>query len=96
LNFRNYMEDVVREVYAEMIRLNPQYCSCERCKLDTMLIALKHLKGMYAASLEGEIFTKLSRDDRQIRTDALIVLMEAAEQVAKNPNHQSDPTAWNQ
>jgi competence protein ComFB len=89
LNFRNYMEDVVREVYDDMIRINPQFCKCERCKVDTMLIALKQLKGMYAASLEGEIFIKLSRDDRQIRTDALVVLLQSAEQVAKNPNHQT-------
>jgi competence protein ComFB len=89
LNFRNYMEDVVSEVYMEMVRINPQFCSCEQCKVDTMLLALKQLKGMYAASLKGEIFIKLSRDDRQIRTDALVILVQAAEQVAKNPNHQT-------
>ncbi|HEY8464802.1 MAG TPA: late competence development ComFB family protein [Bacillota bacterium] len=87
MNFRNYMEDVVCEVYEEMIRKNPQFCKCERCKIDTLLIALRHLKGMYAVSREGEIFTKLSRDNRQVRTDALITLLQAAEQVAKNPNH---------
>jgi competence protein ComFB len=81
------MEDVVCEVYDEMIRINPQFCTCERCKLDTMLIALKELKGMYAASLEGEIFAELSRDDRQIRTDALVILLQAAERVTNNPNH---------
>ncbi|HYH02777.1 MAG TPA: late competence development ComFB family protein [Bacillota bacterium] len=87
MNFRNYMEDVVREVYQEIIRKNPQFCTCDRCRVDTMLIALRHLKGMYAVSMEGEIFTKLSRDDRQIRADALIILLQAAEQVSKNPNH---------
>ena len=87
MNFRNYMEDVVREVYQEMIRKNPKLCTCDRCRIDTMLIALRHLKGMYAVSMEGEIFTKLSRDDRQIRADALIVLLKAAEQVTNNPNH---------
>jgi competence protein ComFB len=81
------MEDVVREVYDDMIAKNDRFCKCERCRIDTMLIALKRLKGMYAGSLEGEIFTKLSRDDRQVRADALIVLLEAAEQVAKHPNH---------
>jgi competence protein ComFB len=87
LNFRNYMEDVVREVYDDMIAKNPRLCNCERCRIDTMLIALKQLKGMYAGSIEGEIFTKLSRDDRQVRADALIVLMEAAKQVSEKPNH---------
>jgi competence protein ComFB len=81
------MEDVVREVYNEIITKEDRFCKCERCRIDTMLIALKRLKGMYAGSLEGEIFTKLSRDDRQVRADALIVLLEAAEQVSKHPNH---------
>lgn len=87
MNFKNYMEDVVSEVYREFIQRNPNYCSCERCSADTMVIALKQLRGMYAVSQEGEIFTKVSRDDRQVRADAMVVIIEAAERVAKQPNH---------
>lgn len=87
MNFKNYMEDVVYEVYQEFAKNHPEYCSCERCSADTMVIALKKLKGMYAVSQEGEIFTKVSREDRQIQADALIVIIEAAQLVAKQPNH---------
>ncbi|HOJ77941.1 MAG TPA: late competence development ComFB family protein [Bacillota bacterium] len=87
MNFKNYMEDVVLEVYKEFISKNPQYCGCERCSADTMVIALKKLKGLYAVSQEGEIFTKVSCEDRQIRADALIVIIEAATMVSQNPNH---------
>ena len=81
------MEDVVLEVYRDFTSKNPQICSCERCSVDTMVIALKKLRGMYAVSQEGEIFTKVSREDRQIRADALVVIIEAAQIVAKQPNH---------
>lgn len=74
-------------VYEEFKAKYPTYCSCERCKADTIAITLTKLKGRYAVSPEGEIFAKLSRDDRQVRADALMVLMEAAEIVAKQPNH---------
>ena len=54
---------------------------------DTIAIALTKLKGKYAVSPEGEIFAKISRDDRQVRADALIVIIEAIQQVGRQPNH---------
>lgn len=87
LNFKNYMEDVVVDVYKEFQKKYPQYCSCPRCSADTLVLALSKLKGRYAVSPEGEIFARLSREDRQVRADALVMIMEAAEVVAKQPNH---------
>ncbi len=87
MNFKNYMEDVVFEVYEEFIAKHPEYCNCERCRSDVIAIALRKLHGMYAVSREGEIFTKISREDRQIRADALIVIIEAVNRVAQSPNH---------
>lgn len=84
---KNYMEDVVLTVYEDFKRKYPAFCACERCKADTVAIALTKLRGRYAVSPEGEIFAKLSRDDRQVRADALMVLMEAAKIVAQQPNH---------
>lgn len=87
INFKNYMEDVVVDVYKEFKKNYPQYCSCPRCSADTLVLALSNLKGRYAVSPEGEILAKLSREDRQVRADALVMIIEAAEVVAKRPNH---------
>lgn len=87
MNFKNYMEDVVVEVYQDFKKSYSQYCSCDRCSADIMVIALTKLKGKYAVSPTGEIFAKLSREDRQVRADALVVIVEAAELVSNNPNH---------
>lgn len=87
INFKNYMEDVVVDVYREFKKNYPQYCSCPRCSADTLVLALSKLKGRYAVSPEGEIFAKLSREDRQVRADALVMIIESAELVAKQPNH---------
>ncbi len=87
MNFKNYMEDVVVDVYKEFQKNYPQYCSCPRCSADTLVLALSKLKGRYAVSPEGEIFARLSREDRQVRADALVMIIEAAELVTKQPNH---------
>ncbi|MGE5582317.1 MAG: late competence development ComFB family protein [Bacillota bacterium] len=88
MTFKNYMEDVIVEVYNDYKKRHQTYCTCDRCMADTIAIALTKLRGKYAVSPEGEIFAKISRDDRQVRADALVVILEAIEQVGKQPNHQ--------
>ena len=88
MSFKNYMEDVVLEVYQDFLNKHRDFCACERCKVDVITFALNKLKGKYAVSPEGEIFVKLARDDRQVKADALVVIVEAADLVAKNPKHQ--------
>ena len=85
--FKNFMEDVVVDVYEEFKRHYPQFCSCERCAADTVALALSHLHGKYAVSAEGEVFAKVAREDRQIRADVHVALLQAAEVVAQHPNH---------
>ncbi len=87
MRFKNYMEDVVMEVYEEFEKYYPKFCNCERCKTDIIVLALTHLRGKYAASLEGEVLAKVARDDRQVRTDALVALMDAATVVTLHPKH---------
>lgn len=87
MTFKNYMEDVIVDVYDEFKRRYPRYCSCHRCQEDTIALALTNVKGKYAVSLQGEIFANMAREDRQIRADVLRVLLEAAETVSKQPNH---------
>jgi competence protein ComFB len=87
MNYKNYMEDVIVEVLKDFYQQYPEYCCCERCKADTIVIALSNLRGKYAVSPEGEVFARLSRDDRQVRADALRIIIEAAQQVSQNPHH---------
>lgn len=84
---KNYMEDVVMSVYDDYRRRHPEICQCEQCRLDVIALALTRLRGMYAATPEGEILTRVARDDRQVRADALIAVMEASRIVAEKPRH---------
>ncbi|MBA2132011.1 late competence development ComFB family protein [Capillibacterium thermochitinicola] len=84
---KNYMEDVVLEVLEEVLQVNPDFCRCPKCKQDVVLIALSKIKGRYASSPVGEIFARVEQSDRQVRTDALLAVMQALEQVAAYPRH---------
>lgn len=84
---KNYMEDVVAAVYNDYIKGNPEICACEQCRRDVMALALTRLRGMYAGSHEGEVLTMISREDRQVRADAMIVVLEAVNTVAARPYH---------
>ena len=87
MGFKNYMEDVVDKVFDEFLERTPGFCRCDRCRQDVLAIALTNLHGKYATSLEGEIFAKISREDRQVRADALVEIMDAARIVSEHPNH---------
>ena len=84
---KNYMEDVIIEVLDEALQTNPDFCQCQKCKQDVVLIALSKIKGRYASSPVGEIFARVEQSDRQVRTDALLAVMQALQQVAANPRH---------
>lgn len=87
MNFKNYMEDVVVSVYQEFLNSNPDYCRCDLCRADVIALALRQLRGLYAVTDEGEIFVKVSCEDRQIRADVLVVIIDSARKVAQNPRH---------
>ncbi|MGE5551945.1 MAG: late competence development ComFB family protein [Bacteroidota bacterium] len=87
MRLKNYMEDVVVTVYEEFIRQHPEFCHCKQCRLDTIALALTHLRGLYAATEEGDVLTRVAREDRQIRADALVAIIEASRIVASRPQH---------
>lgn len=84
---KNFMEDVVAAVYDEYARQHEDFCHCPQCRMDAMALALTKLRGMYAASREGEILTRITCDSRQIKADALVALMDALQVVADHPKH---------
>ncbi|NLM38025.1 MAG: late competence development ComFB family protein [Firmicutes bacterium] len=84
---KNFREDVVLEALDKALQANPSFCRCQKCRQDVILLALSKIKGRYASSPVGEIFARVEQSDRQVRTDALLAVMQALEQVAVNPRH---------
>lgn len=89
---KNFMEDVILEVFREVVKNHPDFCECEKCKRDVLAIALSKIRGRYAVSPEGEIIARVEQSDRQVRADALLAVMQAVEQVAARPRHAGTST----
>ncbi len=87
MSLKNFMEDVVKEVFQDVKKARSDFCSCDRCREDVIALALTNIKGRYATTPEGEIFARVEQSDRQVRTDALLAVMQAVDVVSKNPKH---------
>lgn len=84
---KNYMEDVVKDILRDLERINAIHCSCERCQSDIIALALSSLRGKYATTPQGEILARVEQSDRQVRTDALLAVMQAIDIVREKPRH---------
>jgi len=65
-------------------------CTCEKCLLDIMAIALNELPPKYVVTRKGEMYTKLWVLRQQLDVDIISALTKAAAAVGKNPRHDSD------
>ncbi len=88
LSMANAMEPIVKTILEELQQTNPLKCACNRCKLDTIVIALNHLQPKYVTSLAGEIYIKTLLLNNQLRSDVVRELTKAAELVGQNPRHE--------
>ncbi|HHW14369.1 MAG TPA: late competence development ComFB family protein [Firmicutes bacterium] len=91
MELRNYMEDVVKQVFEEYLERDPDFCRCERCRRDTIVLTLNQLRGKYVGSQEGEIRAAVEAADRQAKADAMLALVAAARQVKAHPHHPTPP-----
>lgn len=83
---KNYMEEIVMNKTDELLKLM-NMCSCEKCRLDIIAIALNELPAKYVVSEIGELYTKLNELEQQFEIDVETAIVKAAVMVSKNPKH---------
>ncbi|HBG42878.1 MAG TPA: competence protein ComFB [Firmicutes bacterium] len=88
MELKNLTEDVVIELYDEIISGQAGICSCDRCRHDTIALALSHLKARYAGSGEGEVLVRLQLSDSQVRADVMMALLSASRTVQGRPHRR--------
>lgn len=81
MELKNLTEDVVIELYDEIISRKMGICNCDKCRHDTIALALSHLKARYAGSGEDAVLTRLQLSDPQVRADATVALLAASRAV---------------
>jgi hypothetical protein len=82
---KNLTEDLVWELYRELIPQAPDAHDCAVCREDVFVYALNRLPAHYVATLKGEVVSRLEMQIGQSHTDATVVMMEAFRFVAANP-----------
>lgn len=92
MQVRNAMETVVRLSLAEITQHNELYgveeiCTCERCQLDIMALALNKLPPRYVVCDQGEAYARTGALDQQFKVDTLFAVLNAVQMVQKNPRH---------
>jgi competence protein ComFB len=83
----NFMEEAVKRVFEELLN-EPAYQSVqfdEKTKLDIMAFTLNHLPPRYVVSEKGHLYTRVNELHEQFKTDIIVELSIAINQVKANP-----------
>ena len=86
MEMRNYVELVV-ERHTQTLMLRTGVCSCEKCKLDVMSIALNNLRPHYVVTEAGALYAKMKDFDHQHNVDVTAAVMNAIQKVSERPRH---------
>jgi competence protein ComFB len=84
----NALEPVVFQIFKdEFLKNTILACSCERCQLDIIALALNRLPARYVVTDQGNVYVKALYAERQLTSDVIRELSKAALIVQEKPNH---------
>ena len=83
----NYMEIVVEDILASVLKDHKLSCNCEMCIADIKALALNNLKPMYVVSNKGLMYNKLNELNMQFKADVVFQIMNAIKKVENKPSH---------
>ena len=86
--YHNIMEDLVEEYYDAYAAKQP-FCNCERCRNDTIALALSMLPAHYAVTDVGNKLNKINSLRRQSSADLHAALTRSIDIVSSSPRHDS-------
>ena len=87
--YHNIMEDLVEEYY-DVIAAKQLFCTCERCRNDTIALTLSMLPAHYAVTNVGNKINKINNLRRQASTDLQAALIRSIDIVSSDPRHNNN------
>ena len=85
--YHNVMEEIVEQVYDEMIDEFP-CCTCQSCRCDMVALALNNVRPKYVVTHSGELIGRVDSTTGQNRSDVVAALTKASIVISKNPRHR--------
>lgn len=86
MQLKNCMEDSV-ERYIDNVINELDMCTCDKCRLDVMAIALNNLPPQYTVTKDGALYNKVKTMESQFRTKIIAEIVKAAKIVMKDAKH---------
>jgi len=83
----NIMQSIVEPKLDHFIRING-VCTCQRCRVDVMALALSNLPARYVVVTDQERTPMLSLLENEYAADAMQQIMIACQRVKANPHHK--------
>lgn len=87
MKLHNVMEDKVMDIANRLIKNEQEFCTCPRCKLDVMALALNELPPKYVVSEKGELYGRANLMTNQSDADIIKEITKAIEIVKTSPLH---------
>ena len=88
---KNALEELVLDVYQQLMKRHAEFCSCERCHDDVIAQALNKARPRYiGGSPLGAAVTRVSLSGDQARAEISVLVFEAMRRVNQNPRHGPD------
>lgn len=82
----NKMEQAVRHTCETMMK-QMSCCTCDRCVLDVMALALNTLPPKYVVTNMGEVITNVNLNSSQGQANITLAVCNAIEIVKNRPRH---------
>ncbi len=85
----NSMEGIVDVALGELLKEEPDCCTCEHCMDDMKCLALNALPPKYVSSEKGALFSKINNAmTQQNSIDIRVACINALEFVKSHPHHK--------
>lgn len=87
MEVHNYTENIVKEIYEDIMLEHNEVCQCEKCKMDIIAITLNKLPPKYVVTTKGSVYAKVAQLQLQIKMDVVREITKALEIVKNKPQH---------
>lgn len=88
LSMKNALEEVVHDVFEQLLFGNARFCHCAHCRDDVIAHALNQAHPRYiGGSPIGSAVTRVALSHDQARAEVAVLVLEAMRRVAAHPRH---------
>jgi competence protein ComFB len=84
---RSPLERVVRELHASLAAEHAEFCSCEQCTDDVIVLVMNQSRPRFTTTGLGWAVEAAALDTDQVRAQLSVLVFDAMKRVAEQPRH---------